>query len=58
MRATRRTQPYRKGQARQPGRSLSAMLRGSSPTMGNPQDTKRKLTKRFHRRKRLAERIR
>jgi hypothetical protein len=58
MRPTRRSQPYRKGVPRPQGRTLAAMLRGSSATMGNPQDVQREMTKRWHRRKRLADRIR
>lgn len=35
MHATRRTQPYRRGQ-RQPGAALTAMKRGTSASGGNP----------------------
>lgn len=51
MKATRRTQPYRKKTARQPGSTLYAMLRGAPANAPNPQDVKRKL---LRRRKRLA----
>jgi hypothetical protein len=40
VKATRRTQPYRKG-ARQPGAALMAMLRGRSLTGYNPADITR-----------------
>lgn len=41
MRPTRRTQPYRKGQARQPGRVLDAMKRGRTMFGQNPMDVSR-----------------
>jgi hypothetical protein len=37
-------QPYRKG-PRQPGAALSAMLRGRSAGLANPQDVKRRTMK-------------
>jgi hypothetical protein len=41
MRATRTTQPYRKGLARAPGAALTAMLKGRTTTGYNPADAKR-----------------
>jgi hypothetical protein len=47
MRATRRTQPYRKSAAgRQGGRTLAAMLKGRTGTGGNPADVQRAMQKR------------
>lgn len=42
MKATRKTQPYRKG-AREPGTALDMILAGRSPTVGNPADQRRQL---------------
>jgi len=58
QRASRRTQPYRKGSGRQAGRPLRAMLAGKPVLMQNPQDVKREMQRRFHKRKRLRDRIR
>ena len=47
MKATRRTQPYRKSAAGRPGgRSLAAMLAGRTITGSNPADVKRAMQKR------------
>lgn len=44
-RATRRTQPHRKGKQRPAGPALRAMRRGRPAYAPNPQDTKRQLQK-------------
>ena len=51
MKASRRTQPYRKktgglAGTRAPGSVLSAMLRGKPASLPNPQDAKRRLAAR------------
>lgn len=50
MRASRKTQPYRRGAGpqgtRAPGTVLSAMLRGKPASLPNPQDASRRLAAR------------
>lgn len=61
MRATRRTQPYRRKSARAAGPSLSAMLAGKPAHMAHPRDADRELEQRARRRRRrgsLAARLR
>lgn len=45
MKPTRKTQPYRKGKPRPPGKTLGAMLRGEPANRSHPLNAKRKLTK-------------
>lgn len=56
-RATRRTQPYRKGTARQPGGALSAMVAGKPFYLGNPADVQRNTAKMAKRRKSRRDRL-
>jgi hypothetical protein len=45
MKNSRSTQPYRKGQARQPGLAMKAMRRGRTATGGSPMDVQRAIAK-------------
>lgn len=56
MKASRRTQPYRKGMPRAPGPAMQAMIRGKPLGMPNPADRKR-AAQRAGRRKPLARRL-
>jgi hypothetical protein len=45
MKPSHRTQPYRKGQARQPGLAMKAMQKGRTGTGHNPMDLQRAIAK-------------
>lgn len=53
--ASRRTQPYRRGQARSLGQALNAMTAGKPAFMANPQDSVRAMQKK-HRKRHPAKR--
>lgn len=52
MRATRRSQPYRKGPGRAPSPTLRAMKQGRSLSGYNPQDVNRLAVKKAAKRRR------